>query len=282
METHTRSNRTRRRVSVGFERLSTDVIGVPISAVNLQAAVSVVLRWIRDKERTYVAVADVHSVIKSQTDMSLMEVYHRAGMVVPDGVPLVWLLKLKGRHQVGRVAGTDFMNAVSEALATTGGSAFYYGGGAGVADVVSTKLERQYPGLVTSGTFCPPFRTLSDGERDEIVQIINADAPDVVWVSLGAPKQEKWIAEFREDLDAPVLIGIGAAFDFVSGDVRRAPVLVQRFGLEWLFRVFQEPRRLWKRYAQTIPMFLYYLAARRVGLYSPPQVEPSRTTSTRE
>lgn len=262
--------------------IHSDVLGVPVSAVNLQSAAAAVLDCIKRDERMYVAVADVHSVIEAQTDKDLMGIYRRAGMVVPDGMPLVWLSKLAGRRQVGRVAGTDLVHAVSEALAAAGGGAFFYGGRPGVADAVATKLELQYSGLGTAGTFCPPFRELNEGERKDVVATINENAPVVVWVGLGAPKQEMWMAEFREDLDAPVLIGVGAAFDFVSGDVRRAPVWIQRAGFEWLFRVFQEPRRLLKRYAQTIPLFLYYLAASRVGLYSPPKVgvetQPSEKT----
>ncbi len=244
----------------------TDVLGVEISAVSLTSATDAVLRWIQSGEKEYVAVTGVHGVIAAQDDPTFKRILNNAGLNVPDGMPMVWLSRLAGHSHVTRVFGPDFMLRVSEALSEKGGKVYYYGGAPGVAVELARTLERRYPGLETAGVYCPPFRELTTEEQDEIVELINRVAPDVVWVGLSTPKQETWIATFRACLNAPVLIGVGAAFDYNTGRVNRAPGWMQKSGLEWLYRLMQDPRRLWKRYARNNPLFVYYLVCQKLGL----------------
>ena len=143
---------------------------------------------------------------------------------------------------------------------------FYYGGAPDVVAELSARMEGLFPGLVTAGKYSPPFRALTDGEEREVAERINKVAPDLVWVGLSTPKQENWMARFRSHLHAPVLIGVGAAFDYNTGRIKRAPRWMQNGGLEWLYRVIQEPKRLWKRYARNNPLFVHYLLIEKLGL----------------
>ena len=171
-------------------------------------------------------------------------------------------------HRVERVYGPDVMLALCKRGVPLGYRHFFYGGAEGVADELATRLKAMYPGLLVSGTRTPPFRPLTPSEEREVVEQINSSGADVVWVGLGAPKQDYWVARFRPMLEAPVLLAVGAAFDFHTGRVRQAPRWMQRVGLEWLFRLTQDPRRLWRRYVIGNPRFVFLvlrqvLSARR-------------------
>jgi N-acetylglucosaminyldiphosphoundecaprenol N-acetyl-beta-D-mannosaminyltransferase len=248
---------------VDLER--TAVLGVGVSAVNLRSAVDPVMGWIDRRERHYVTLTGVHGVIEAQDDPSFKRTLNGAGLTLPDGMPLVWLSWLAGRSDVTRVYGPDFTLALSEAMARARKSAFYYGGAPGVADLLAGTLASRFPGLVTAGTYCPPFRALTAAEEKEVAARIGESSADVVWVGLSTPKQERWMRQMRDRLDVPVLIGVGAAFDFLSGRVRQAPRWMQRSGLEWLYRISQEPRRLWRRYLRNNPRFVYLVARERLG-----------------
>jgi N-acetylglucosaminyldiphosphoundecaprenol N-acetyl-beta-D-mannosaminyltransferase len=242
------------------------ILGVGVSAVDMRSAVDTVMAWIARREKHYVTLTGVHGVMEAHEDPRFRRTLNRAGLTLPDGMPLVWLSWLAGRGHVTRVYGPDFTLELSAALAQAGRSAFYYGGIPGVADRLARTLERRYPGLVTAGTHCPPFRPLSPDEEAAVASRINASGADVVWVGLSTPKQERWMARMMERLDPPVLIGVGAAFDFLSGRVRQAPRWMQRSGLEWLYRLTQEPRRLWRRYLRNNPRFLCLVAGEKLGL----------------
>jgi N-acetylglucosaminyldiphosphoundecaprenol N-acetyl-beta-D-mannosaminyltransferase len=244
----------------------TAVLGVGVSAVNLPSAVDTAMTWIDRRERHYVTLTGVHGVIEARDDPSFRRTLNGAGLTLPDGMPLVWLSWLAGRSQVTRVYGPDFTLALSEAMARAGKSAFYYGGVPGVAEQLAATLARRFPGLVTAGVYCPPFRALTEAEEADVATRINGSGADVVWVGLSTPKQERWMSLMRGRLAAPVLIGVGAAFDFLSGRVRQAPRWMQRSGLEWLFRVSQEPRRLGRRYLRNNPRFVYLVACERLGV----------------
>ena len=244
----------------------TPVLGVGISAVSLASATDTVLGWIESGDRTFVAVTGVHGVIEAQDDAEFKGILNQAGMNVPDGMPMVWLSRRAGHPNVTRVFGPDFMLEICAALAQTGGRAFYYGGAPGVADELAREMERSFPGLTTAGTYCPPFRELTAAEEAEVVETIDRAAPDILWVGLSTPKQERWMARFRPQLNVPVLIGVGAAFDYNTGRIKRAPRWMQNSGMEWLYRIMQDPKRLWKRYARNNPLFLFYLACQRLGL----------------
>jgi N-acetylglucosaminyldiphosphoundecaprenol N-acetyl-beta-D-mannosaminyltransferase len=176
-------------------------------------------------------------------------------MVTPDGSPLVYFLRLIGKKRTQRVTGSDLMREMMATSAMRGYRNYFYGGDIGVAEKLRETLVRSVPGLYVVGTFCPPFRAMTPEEDLAVVDMINAARPHVIWVGLNTPKQERWMAAHLGRLDAPVMIGVGAAFDFLSGTKRRAPKWIQRHALEWLFRLCLEPQRLWRRYAYIVPGF---------------------------
>jgi N-acetylglucosaminyldiphosphoundecaprenol N-acetyl-beta-D-mannosaminyltransferase len=248
-----------------------NVLGVGLTAAWLEQTVDEIARWIQNRERGYVCLAPAHSVMDCYRDPQLRENFNRSAMVVPDRMSMVWLAKLSGHGQVGRVYGPDLMHALCVASLPHGFSHYFYGGGEGVAAELAIKLQERYPGLKVAGSFTPPFRRLGTLEDVEVVRQINTANPDIVWVGLGSGKQERWMAEHRERLQAPVLIGVGAAFDFLSGRKPQAARWIQRSGLEWLFRLRTEPRRLWPRYRE-YPMFVLLVAAQRLGLRQYPMI----------
>lgn len=232
------------------------VLGVPVSAITLQDAVSTIDTWIRTRRRHYVCITGVHGVMECRRDPTLRAIHEAAGMVTPDGMPLVWMAHRLGFPHVSRVYGPDLMREISRVSPARGFRHFYFGGGPGLADRLATTLHERHPGLVVAGTFSPPFAPISEEEGDAIVRRINAAKPDIVWVGLSTPKQERWMSAHRDRIEAPVMIGVGAAFDFLAGTKRQAPVWMQRSGLEWLFRMLSEPRRLGRRYASIVPQFI--------------------------
>lgn len=233
-----------------------DVLGVNVSAVNMDQALDALDRWITEDARTYVCVTGVHGVMESRRDERLRHIHNDAGLVTPDGMPLVWWSRASGQRHVTRVYGPDLLLACCRRSLTTGYRHFFYGGNDGVADLLARRLAQKFPGLVVAGTYTPPFRPLTPEEDDEVVARINAAAPEVLWVGLSTPKQEYWMAEHVGRIAAPVMIGVGAAFDFHAGLKKQAPVWMQHSGLEWLFRLGSEPRRLWKRYLVNNPAFV--------------------------
>jgi len=232
-----------------------DILGVGVSSINLDDAVATIERWIGERSRNYVCITGVHGVMESRRDKHLRRIHNNAGMVTPDGMPLVWLSRLLGKRRTRRVYGPDLMRKLTDLSSRRGYRQFYYGGAEGVALSLQRTLTEAHPGLDVAGTLCPPFRTLTHDEDDAAVDAINATHPDIVWVGLSTPKQERWMAEHLGRVQAPVMIGVGAAFDFLAGTKRQAPIWMQRHGLEWLFRLSSEPRRLWRRYAYIVPGF---------------------------
>lgn len=243
-----------------------NVLGVAISAINMEIALTTVEGWIRRRELHYICVTPVHSVMECQRDPSLRKIFNASGLATPDGMPLVWLCRLGGYPRVERVYGPDLVLALCEHSSAYGYRHFFYGGAQGVPEQLAINLQSRFPGLVVAGTYSPPFRSLTLEEDAQIVQMINTAGPDVVWVGIGSPKQERWMAGHRGQLAAPVLIGVGAAFDFNTGRVKQAPRWMQRSGLEWLFRLMTEPRRLWKRYLINNPLFVFLVVAQMLGL----------------
>lgn len=232
------------------------VLNVGISAITLPEAVHIIGDWITRKQRHYVNVCTTHTVLECYDAPALRDIVNGSGLATPDGMPLVWLGKLYGQH-VERVYGPDLMLALCESGQARGYRHFLYGGAAGVPEVLAAKLEARFPAIQIVGTYSPPFRPLSESEEHDIVAMIDASEADIVWVGLGTPKQDYWVAKFRPLLQAPVLIAVGAAFDFHAGRIKQAPRWMQRSGLEWFFRLTQDPRRLWKRYIFGNPRFVY-------------------------
>jgi len=243
-----------------------NILGVGISAINMDIALRVIEGWISRGESHYVCVTPVHSVMECQRDPDLRRIFNTSGMTTPDGMPLVWLSRLYGYRHVNRVYGPDLMLALCEHSVERGYRHFFYGGAEGVPERLAARLQSRFPGLIVAGTFSPPFRPLKPNEDEQIVQLINETNPDIVWVGLGSPKQERWMAEHIDRLTAPVLIGVGAAFDFHTGRKPQAPRWMQRSGLEWLFRLLTEPRRLWRRYLINNPLFVALVLLQVLGL----------------
>jgi N-acetylglucosaminyldiphosphoundecaprenol N-acetyl-beta-D-mannosaminyltransferase len=234
----------------------TDILGVAVSSITADDAVATMERWIEERSRHYVCVTGVHGVMESRRDERLRLIHNAAGMVTPDGMPLVWLSRLFGKSRTQRVYGPDLMRKMTEVSARRGYRQFYYGGVEGVAEKLKQTLIAAHPGLEVAGMLCPPFRELTKQEDQAVIDAINAARPDIVWVGLSTPKQEFWMASHLGRIEAPVMVGVGAAFDFLAGTKRQAPPWMQRNGLEWLFRLSSEPRRLWRRYAYIVPGFM--------------------------
>ncbi len=233
-----------------------DVLGVHVSAVDMGQAVAEISRWIEEGQRHYVCVTGVHGVMEAQHDDRLREIHNGAGMVTPDGMPMVWSARYAGARQVDRVYGPDLLLELSARATERGWRFFFYGGREGVPERLAERLAARYPGLQVTGCYSPPFRDLTAEEDAAIVERINAAEPDVIWVGLSTPKQERWMAAHRDRVHAPAMLGVGAAFDIHAGLVRQAPRWVQRSGLEWVFRLSQEPRRLGRRYLRSNPSFI--------------------------
>ena len=243
-----------------------NVLGVNVSAIDMTMALESIAGWIESGERNYVCVTGVNGVVESLADEALRAAHNDAGLVTPDGMPLVWLSRLHGANHVRRVCGPDLMPACCELSVRHGWRHFVYGGPPGIPELLSERLRERYPGLNIVGAYSPPFRLLSDQEDEDVVRMINEARPDIVWVGLGTPKQERWMAAHRSRLQASVLLGVGAAFDFNAGVKRRAPRWMQYSGLEWLFRLLAEPRRLWRRYLRQNPIFVWRVFLEGLGL----------------
>jgi N-acetylglucosaminyldiphosphoundecaprenol N-acetyl-beta-D-mannosaminyltransferase len=242
-----------------------NVLGVGISAINLSLAIASIDSWIKHYQPNYVCVTPAHSLMECYHQPYLRTIFNSSGLTAPDGMSVVWLLKLSGRSHVERVYGPDLMLAVCEYSQKTHWRHFFYGGAPGVAEKLTVSLRTRFPDLRVVGTYSPPFRDLTCDEDKRIVDRINETHPDVVWVGISSPKQEQWMHSHLGKVDAPVLIGVGAAFDFLSGNKKQAPRWMQRSGLEWLFRLVSEPQRLWRRYIQ-YPLFGFLVLLQVLGL----------------
>lgn len=233
-----------------------DILGVPVSATTLDRACAQILRWAKKREARSVCVADVHSVMRARTDPSHAAALAQADMVTPDGKPLSLLARLRGARGMGQVCGPELMPLVCSRSAGHGIRHYFYGGAPDVAEALAKKYRSQIEGIEIAGVECPPFRELSAAEKAETVERIRASGADIVWVGLGCPKQERWCAENVAALGGAVVIGVGAAFDFETGRVERAPKWMRQASLEWLHRLCSEPRRLWRRYLVLAPRFI--------------------------
>jgi N-acetylglucosaminyldiphosphoundecaprenol N-acetyl-beta-D-mannosaminyltransferase len=246
-----------------------DVLGVPVALVDYEGAIAVMDRLVDTRARGYVCVAPVHALMEARRDPQMLAALHGSTLVVPDGMPVVWAANLLGEQLRDRVYGPELMLRYGRRCAERGHRVWLYGGrDQGTLAQLALSMRRRHPGIRIVGGHSPPFRALSAAEEDDVVKQINAARPDVLWVGIGVPKQEKWMARMRERLDVPVMCGVGAAFDFHAGRVPMAPRWMQRHGLEWLYRAAQEPRRLLPRYLSTNPAFVaafarQYLAERR-------------------
>jgi len=232
------------------------ILGVHVSAVNIPLALAQLQSWVETSQRGYVCVAPAHSLMECVNDPALYPVFNNACMVTPDGMAVVWLLRLRGQKQVQRVYGPDLLLAACQHGLELGWRHYFYGGAPGVAESLAETMRQRFPGLQIAGTCSPPFGRPDAEEQKMLNEQVNASRADIVWVGMSSPWQETWMNEQRDDLNAPVLVGVGAAFDFLTGRKAQAPRWMQRSGLEWLFRLASEPKRLWPRYKH-YPRFIW-------------------------
>jgi N-acetylglucosaminyldiphosphoundecaprenol N-acetyl-beta-D-mannosaminyltransferase len=243
------------------------VLGIPVDAVQIPDAIARMEDWIAARQGShYVAVTGMHGVSESRRDPEFRTILRTADLVVPDGMPLVWLGRLNGHTLRRRVYGPELMLEFCRATADRRVRHYFYGGADGVADALAATMAERFPNLVVAGTFCPPFRPLDPGEDADIVARINDARADVLWVGLSTPKQERWMYRHRNLLNVPVMVGVGAAFDMHTGRVKQAPVWMRENGLEWCYRLVREPQRLWRRYLVLGSSFVCNVSLELAGL----------------
>jgi N-acetylglucosaminyldiphosphoundecaprenol N-acetyl-beta-D-mannosaminyltransferase len=236
---------------------TSDVLGVPLGLIDYHGALDWIDEMVQARQRGYVCVCNVHAVMASAEDPALRSALLGSSLNVPDGQPLVWALNLLGHSLDDRVYGPELMARSCARAAGSGQRMYLYGGrNQGALVQLALNLRQRFPGVRIVGGYSPPHRPLNDEEREAVIKEINGSRADLVWVGIGVPKQEKWMAEMRDELEAPLLVGVGAAFDFHAGLVPQAPNLLQESGLEWAYRLAHEPRRLWRRYTRYNPRFV--------------------------
>jgi len=254
------------RFDFGNKIAQLDVLGVRVSAVDIIRATDEINRWVRQGYRSYVTLTGVHGVMESVRNEDVRRAHNSAGLVLPDGMPLVWLLWQGGFAFADHITGRDLMLALFDRFQQAGYRHFLYGATQQTLELLMNNIHQRFSAANVVGAHAPPFRPAGADEDEAVIEAINASAADIVWVGLSTPKQELWMARHRHLLSAPVLVGVGAAFDFHAGLLRSAPLWLQNAGLEWAFRMAIEPQRLAKRYLRNNPAFLALLAMDKLGV----------------
>lgn len=231
------------------------ILGIPISVVRMHSALARIDYLTRQPAGSYVCVTDVYNIMLAQQDANHREVLNKASMITPDGKPLSVVAKLRGCEDIGRVCGPDMMLEAMKESSLRKWKHFFLGGAEHVPALLSERMREAYPGVEIVGTYSPPFRPLTEAEDDALMDRIRNSGANILWIGLGCPKQERWMAEHVSKLPGIVQIGVGAAFNFHVGEVARAPKWMQTWGLEWLHRLVSEPKRLWRRYLIYAPRF---------------------------
>lgn len=244
-----------------------DFAGNKIDIVEVEDVVERMSSWIKQGEAKarWIVVTGMHGVVQAYKHADFRYILNSADLFVPDGISLVWLARLKGFKIKRRVSGSDLMRSFFQLSEKEGFSNYFYGDEESTQKELNKKLLSEFPNLKIAGSYSPPFRKLTKKEDDEIIEKINRSKPDVLWVALGLPKQEKWIFEHKDKLDVSVIIGVGAAFKFLSGKVKRAPAWIGNAGFEWLWRFFCEPKSMWKRVFIDIPFFIWLVMLELTG-----------------
>jgi N-acetylglucosaminyldiphosphoundecaprenol N-acetyl-beta-D-mannosaminyltransferase len=240
----------------GSERVN--ILGVGAMPLDLDKAVAMLEQWRIERRREYVCLISVHGLVVAQRDPTIRSALNRCGLAAEDGMPLVWWSRLTGFSQARRVCGSDLLDEVCAYGVPRKYRHYFYGASPRVLELLVDRLRRRHDGLIVAGYRSPPFRPLTPAEQADDIAAINETRPDFVWVGLGMPKQERWMVEHLGKIDATALLGVGAAFDFHAGTKPRAPIWMQRSGLEWLFRLMTEPRRLAHRYVIDNALFVAY------------------------
>lgn len=240
------------------------ILGMRVDAISFQEATRLILEWAKAKESRYVCAANVHMVMESYDSLAFQRIINDADLVVPDGMPLAWGLRLLGIQGQERIYGPGLMLHVCEAAATEGIPVGFYGSRPDTLQELVSNLSKRFPALNIAYCYSPPFRPLTVEEDSDVIQQIVDSGARILFVGLGCPKQERWMAEHRGKIPA-VMLGVGAAFDFHAGRIRQAPRWMQNIGLEWFFRLCMEPRRLWRRYLKHNPRFIFLFALQLAG-----------------
>jgi len=243
-----------------------NVLGVEVSAIDMGRATSLAGEWIECGSTGYVCVTGVHGIMEAQHDPEVLRILNGAVINTPDGMPLTWVGRLCGFRNMDRVFGPDFMNEMCALSIERGYRHFLCGGKPGIAELLSENLQRRFPGLQIVGTYTPPFRSLNTEEESDLVNRVRQARPHILWVGLSTPKQERFMAQYVERLRVPLLVGVGAAFDFHTGGIRDCSRWIKRAGLQWLHRLVQDPKRLWRRYLINNPAFVWRVALQMAGL----------------
>jgi N-acetylglucosaminyldiphosphoundecaprenol N-acetyl-beta-D-mannosaminyltransferase len=243
-----------------------NVLGVGVHTLNMNTAVDAIETALVDNAKGYICVTGVHGVVEAQRDEKFRAILNRAFLVTPDGMPTVWIGKAQGYREMERVYGPDVMLEVCRRSVEKGYSHFIFGGNEGVAQDLATKLRIRFPGIKIVGVYTPPYRSLNEDEEAELITLVRSLQPDLFWVGLSTPKQERFMSAYLDRLDVKIMLGVGAAFDIHTGRTKDAPKWMQRSGLHWLFRLLQEPRRLAGRYIVNNPLFIYQIILQLLGL----------------
>ena len=244
-----------------------NVINSPVSSIPFNSQIQLILQWAKLGKSKYVCVANVHMLMEAYWQEKFASVLHKADLVTPDGMPLVWMLRLLGENSQDRVAGMEILLELSEKASAQKFSVFFLGSQQSILDQMKAKLTEQFPNLEIAGMEPLPFRPLTESEDQALIKKVNESGAGLVFVSLGCPKQEYWMAEHKDKIQA-VMIGLGGAFPVYAGIQKWAPRWVRESGLEWLYRLIQEPGRLWNRYSKTIPPFMWLAFKQLVAEYS--------------
>ena len=247
-----------------IERVREQVLAAPIDVLSWDTALERISGWARHHESRYICITNVHSVVTATQDPAFGQIVQGADMVTPDGAPVAWMLRKLGHTSQERINGPDLMWKYCALAAERGESIYLYGGSPETQSILQGVLASHFPALKVAGAYSPPFRPLTAAEDADIISTINASGAGSVWVSLGCPKQEMWMAEHRGKINA-VMVGVGAAFDYHAGTIQRAPLWMQHAGLEWLHRLCSEPRRLWRRYFVTNSLFILLASKQLLG-----------------
>jgi N-acetylglucosaminyldiphosphoundecaprenol N-acetyl-beta-D-mannosaminyltransferase len=233
-----------------------DIIGTPVCILSFNDQINLIVTWAKNCQSKMVCVANVHMLIEAWQNSDFASVLRQADLVTPDGIPLVWMSKLMGAKQAQRVAGMDIFLATCEQASQAQISIFLLGSKPDILDRIHQRLKKEFPNLKIAGMNSPSFGSLEPTVDTNIMQMINSSGASIVFVALGCPKQELWMAQYQDKIQA-VTIGVGGVFPVYAGALKHAPKFIRNAGFEWLFRLSLEPRRLWKRYAQTIPIFIW-------------------------
>jgi len=236
-----------------------NILGIEICSETLSNVLKIIKNLLlKDIDNSkYICATSVHGIIEAQDDVEMKEVLSRSFLNCPDGKPLAFVGRLHGIRRMHQIKGPDLFLHICKITSKMNIRHYFYGGKEGVAKDLSEKMRKRYPGFKVAGFFCPPFHLLSETEKNDIAHKINISKADIVWVGLSTPKQEKWAAEFKDRLEAKIIFTVGAAFDFHTGNIKFAPPWMCKIGLEWLYRLISEPKRLWPRYSRIVPLFLY-------------------------